>query len=199
MGVLPDQWIREQVIHNRMIEDFVDRKERNGVISYGLSSYGYDAKLGGKFKVFLSNQESNGFIDPKNFDESLCTEHTFDLSNEDYKKNDGGNFFIIPPHGFVLAETVEYFRIPKDVLVFCIGKSTYARCGLVIQVTPLEPEWQGKVTIEISNTTGLPARVYPGEGVIQCVFLSAHSICDASYADLNGKYMMQEGLTTPIV
>jgi dCTP deaminase len=165
-----------------MIAPFVETQKRDGVISYGLSSYGYDARCSDQFKVF-TNVDS-AIVDPKSFDPAGFVDRT-------------GPVCIIPPNSFALTHTVEYFRIPRDVLVVCMGKSTYARCGIIVNVTPLEPEWEGQVTIEISNTTPLPAKIYAGEGICQFLFLKGHAPCETSYADKAGKYMGQLGVTLP--
>lgn len=165
-----------------MIEPFNEVQKREGVISYGVGSYGYDMRIGDEFKIFTDVNAA--VIDPKKFDPN---------SFIDYK----GDVCIIPPNSFVLAGSLEYFRIPRDVLVICLGKSTYARCGLVVNVTPLEPEWEGHVTIEISNTTPLPARIYANEGIAQLIFIQAAEICQVSYKDKAGKYQAQQGITLP--
>ncbi len=182
MPVMPDHWIRQQAQERGMIEPFEEKLQRKGVISYGLSSYGYDARVADDFKIFTN--VDNAIVDPKNFSENSFVTRKTDVC-------------IIPPNSFALAHTVEYFRIPRDMLVICLGKSTYARCGLIVNVTPLEPEWEGHVTLEISNTTPLPARVYANEGVCQFLFLKADSLCETSYADRGGKYMKQTGVTLP--
>ena len=184
MGVKHDAWIRMMAREHDMITPFADEQVRDGVISYGVSSYGYDARLDRDFKVFTSPLGYSGIIDPKHFDVGLT-------------KSVSLNTLILPPHSFTLAHTMEYFRIPRDVLVICIGKSTYARCGLIVNITPLEPEWEGQVTIEISNTTPLPAKVYAGEGIAQFVFLEATVACECSYADRQGKYQDQHGIVLP--
>ncbi|WP_442891708.1 dCTP deaminase [Dissulfurispira sp.] len=176
-----DRWIREMA-QKGMIEPFNKKQVRKGVISYGVSSYGYDMRIGDEFKIFTNI--NNTVVDPKNFDPKGFV---------DYK----GDVCIIPPNSFVLASSLEYFRIPRDVLVICLGKSTYARCGLVVNVTPLEPEWEGHVTIEISNTTPLPAKIYANEGIAQLLFLQAAEICEVSYKDKAGKYQAQKGITLP--
>ena len=165
-----------------MIEPFVDAQKRDGIISYGLSSYGYDARVGTDFKIFTNVNSS--VVDPKNFDQQSFVDRNTDVC-------------IIPPNSFALARTVEYFRIPRDVLVICVGKSTYARCGIIVNVTPLEPEWEGHVTLEFSNTTPLPARIYANEGVAQMLFLESDEECETSYKDRGGKYMGQTGVTLP--
>lgn len=182
MSVMSDKWIREQALKSGMIEPFVEKQTRDGVISYGLSSYGYDARVADEFKIF-TNVDS-AIVDPKNFtDKSLVHRQ--------------GPECIIPPNSFALARTVEYFRIPRDVLVICLGKSTYARCGIIVNVTPLEPEWEGHVTLEFSNTTPLPARIYANEGACQFLFLKSDQPCETSYRDRAGKYMNQTGVTLP--
>lgn len=165
-----------------MIEPFVDTQTREGVISYGLSSYGYDARVSEEFKIFTNVDSAT--VDPKNFNEKSFVDRTTDVC-------------IVPPNSFVLARTVEYFRIPRDVLVICLGKSTYARCGIIVNVTPLEPEWEGHVTLEFSNTTPLPAKIYANEGACQFLFLKGEGEPEVSYADRKGKYMHQRGITVP--
>ncbi len=184
MGVMPDHWIRSQAQEHGMIEPFVDGLQREGVISYGLSSYGYDARVANEFKIF-TNVDS-AIVDPKNFSQKGFVDRQEDVC-------------IIPPNSFALARTVEYFRIPRDMLVICVGKSTYARCGIIVNVTPLEPEWEGHVTLEFSNTTPLPAKIYANEGACQFLFLKADSDCEQSYGDRKGKYMRQQGVTLPHV
>ncbi len=176
-----DRWIREMA-QKGMIEPFNENQVREGVISYGVSSYGYDMRVSEEFKIFTNVNAT--IVDPKSFDlQSLV----------DFK----GPECIIPPNSFALARSVEYFRIPRDVLVICLGKSTYARCGIVVNVTPLEPEWEGHVTIEISNTTPLPAKIYANEGIAQLIFLRAEEVCETSYRDKTGKYQAQKGITLP--
>ena len=182
MSILSDRWIREQALENGMIEPFVETQKREGCISYGLSSYGYDARVADEFKIFTN--VDNALVDPKDFSANSFVDRK-------------GDVCVIPPNSFVLARTVEYFRIPRDVLVICLGKSTYARCGLIVNVTPLEPEWEGQVTIEISNTTPLPAKVYANEGVCQFLFLKGEAPPEVSYADRRGKYMGQRGVALP--
>ncbi|GAB5387719.1 MAG: dCTP deaminase [Alphaproteobacteria bacterium] len=182
MGILPDHWIRDQAEQSGMIEPFTEAQRREGNISYGLSSYGYDARVADEFMIFTN--VDNAIVDPKSFDQSSFVERKTDIC-------------VIPPNSFVLARTVEYFRIPEDVLVICLGKSTYARCGLIVNVTPLEPGWEGHVTLEISNTTPLPAKVYANEGVAQFLFLKGDSQCEVTYASRSGKYMGQRGVTLP--
>ena len=169
-------------LEHGMIEPFEDRQVRQGVISYGLSSYGYDIRVADEFKVFTNINST--VVDPKSFDAR---------SFVDVK----AGICIIPPNSFALAKTVEYFRIPRDVLTVCVGKSTYARCGLIVNVTPFEPEWEGFVTLEISNTTPLPAKVYANEGIAQVLFFQSDEVCEVSYADKKGKYQKQQGLTLP--
>ena len=182
MGIMPDTWIREMSLKHGMIEPFIESQKREGIISYGLSSYGYDARVGTDFKIFTNVNSS--VVDPKNFDQQSFVDRTTDVC-------------IIPPNSFALARTVEYFRIPRDVLVICVGKSTYARCGIIVNVTPLEPEWEGHVTLEFSNTTPLPAKIYANEGACQFLFLQGNEPCEVSYADRAGKYMGQKGVTLP--
>ncbi len=182
MPVMPDHWIRTMSAERGMIAPFEEKMQRKGVISYGLSSYGYDARLADEFKIFTN--VDNAIVDPKNFSDQSFVNRKSDVC-------------VVPPNSFALARTVEYFKIPRDILVICLGKSTYARCGLIVNVTPLEPEWEGHVTLEISNTTPLPARVYANEGICQFLFLKADSLCETSYADRGGKYMGQTGVTLP--
>lgn len=189
MAVLCDTQIRELI----GIEPFADAQKRPGSISYGVSSYGYDVRVGPKFKIFTPTPRGGGVavVDPKRFDDRFMVDVDCETEQTDH--------VIIPPNSFALCETVEVFDIPRDILVLCVGKSTYARCGLIVNVTPLEPEWRGKVTLEISNTTPLPAKVYANEGVAQLVFLKADRVCAVSYADKAGKYQDQSGLTLPKV
>jgi len=182
MPVMSDRWIRHMAAEHAMIEPFVETQKRDGVISYGLSSYGYDARVADAFKIF-TNVDS-AIVDPKAF-------------NPDSFVDRAGDVCIIPPNSFALAHTVEYFRIPRDVLVICLGKSTYARCGIIVNVTPLEPEWEGQVTIEISNTTPLPAKIYAHEGICQFLFMQGNEVCETSYADKAGKYQGQRGVSLP--
>jgi len=182
MPVMPDSWIRRMAEEHGMIEPFVETQRRDGVISYGLSSYGYDARVSDEFRIF-TNVDS-AIVDPKDFRPESFVTRT-------------GPVAIIPPNSFALAHTIEYFRIPRDVLVVCLGKSTYARCGIIVNVTPLEPEWEGQVTIEISNTTPLPAKIYAHEGICQFLFLQGAGPCEVSYADKAGKYMHQRGVALP--
>src|ERR1700682_3396250 len=179
MSIKPDTWITRMAREHQMIEPFVDDHVRQGVISYGVSSYGYDVRVGDEFKVFTNVY--NTVVDPKNFDPKSFVDIQADVC-------------VIPPNSFALARTIEYFRIPRDVLTICLGKSTYARCGIIVNVTPFEPEWEGFVTIEISNTTPLPAKIYAGEGIAQVVFLESDEMPEVSYADRKGKYMKQVGI-----
>jgi dCTP deaminase len=181
-SIKSDKWIKKMALDHGMIEPFEDRQVRDGVVSYGLSSYGYDIRVADEFKVFTNINST--VVDPKNFDAR---------SFVDVK----GDICIIPPNSFALSKTVEYFRIPRDVLTVCVGKSTYARCGLIVNVTPFEPEWEGFVTLEISNTTPLPAKVYANEGIAQVLFFQSDETCEVSYADKKGKYQRQQGLTLP--
>jgi len=189
MGILCDTQIRELI----GIEPFEENTKRPGRVSFGVSSYGYDVRVGPVFKVFTNASPHGGqmIVDPKTFGE----DHFVAVDT----RQTGRDHVIIPPNSFALAETVEVFDIPRDVLVVCVGKSTYARCGLIVNVTPLEPEWRGKVTLEISNTTPLPAKVYAEEGIAQMLFLKADRVCAVSYADKGGKYQDQVGLTLPMV
>jgi len=182
MSIKPDTWITRMALEHRMIEPFVDEQVRAGVISYGVSSYGYDVRVGDEFKVF--SNVFNALVDPKNFDPKSFVDIKADVC-------------IIPPNSFALASTIEYFRIPRDVLTVCLGKSTYARCGIIVNVTPFEPEWEGHVTIEISNTTPLPAKIYANEGIAQVLFFQSDEVCAVSYKDKKGKYQAQRGVTLP--
>jgi len=205
MGVLADTQIRELVT----IEPFEEATKRPGRVSYGVSSYGYDVRVGSRFKVFTPTPPTGGvaIVDPKRFTSDLFVEIDVAHVSEDLGAfaehgQDGRgtrDHIVIPPNSFALAETVEWLEIPRDVMVLCVGKSTYARCGIIVNVTPLEPEWKGKVTLEISNTTPLPAKVYANEGIAQLVFLKADRVCAQSYADKAGKYQDQAGLTLPRV
>ena len=186
-GIMPDHWIREQAQNHAMIEPFHEQQNRTTesgekIISYGLSSYGYDSILADEFMIFTN--VDNACVDPKNFSNQSFVERKTDVC-------------VIPPNSFALARTVEYFKIPKDTLVICLGKSTYARCGLIVNVTPLEPGWEGHVTLEISNTTPLPAKVYANEGIAQFLFFKGSSQCETTYADRSGKYMGQRNVTLP--
>ena len=181
-GIMSDKWIRRMALEHGMIEPFEDRQVREGVVSYGLSSYGYDIRVADEFKIFTNI--NNTVIDPKNFDPRSFVDVKTDVC-------------IVPPNSFALARTIEYFRIPRDILTVCLGKSTYARCGIIVNVTPLEPGWEGHVTLEFSNTTPLPAKVYANEGACQFLFLQGNEPCEVSYADRAGKYMGQRGVTLP--
>jgi dCTP deaminase len=181
-SIKADRWIKKMSLEHGMIEPFEDRQIRDGVISYGLSSYGYDIRVADEFKIFTNINST--VVDPKHFDARSFVDVKADLC-------------IIPPNSFALARTVEYFRIPRDVLTVCVGKSTYARCGLIVNVTPFEPEWEGFDTLEISNTTPLPARVNANEGIAQVLFFQSDEPCEVSYADKKGKYQKQQGLTLP--
>jgi len=182
MAIKSDRWITRMALERRMIEPFVDDQVREGVISYGVSSYGYDVRVGDEFKVFTNVY--NTVVDPKNFDSKSFVDIRADVC-------------IIPPNSFALASTIEYFRIPRDILTICLGKSTYARCGIIVNVTPFEPEWEGHVTIEISNTTPLPAKIYANEGIAQVLFFQSDEPCARSYKDKKGKYQAQRGVTLP--
>jgi dCTP deaminase len=182
MPVKSDRWIRRMARERAMIEPFEEKQVRQGVISYGLSSYGYDVRIADEFKIFTNINHT--IVDPKDFDPR---------SFVDFK----GEQCIVPPNSFALARSVESFRIPRDVIVVCLGKSSYARCGIIVNVTPLEPEWEGIVTLEVSNTTPLPARIYAGEGIAQMLFFQGDEPCETSYADRKGKYQSQQGVTLP--
>ena len=182
MGIKSDRWIAQMAREHGMIEPFAEKQVREGAISYGVSSYGYDMRVAHEFKIF-SNALS-AVVDPKNFDSNCFVEYT-------------GDVCIVPPNSFALARSVEYFRIPRNVLTVCVGKSTYARCGIITNVTPFEPEWEGYVTLEISNTTPLPARVYANEGIAQVLFFEGDEPPQTSYADKKGKYQKQTGVTGP--
>jgi dCTP deaminase len=182
MAIKADRWIKHMALEHRMIEPFEDRQVRRGVVSYGLSSYGYDVRVADEFKVFTNVY--NTVVDPKAFDPQSFVDIRADVCT-------------IPPNSFALASTVEYFRIPRDVLTICLGKSTYARCGIIVNVTPFEPEWEGHVTIEISNTTPLPAKIYAREGIAQVLFFQSDEPCEISYKDKSGKYQAQRGVTLP--
>jgi len=184
MGLKSDVWIRQMAREHRMIEPFVDAQVRDGVISYGVSSYGYDIRVADEFKIFTN--VFSAVVDPKSFDPR---------SMVDFQ----GQICVIPPNSFALARTVEYFRIPRSVLTVCLGKSSYARCGIIVNVTPFEPEWEGYVTLEISNTTPLPARIYAQEGIAQVLFFEADTICETSYKDKKGKYQGQSTIVLPKV
>jgi dCTP deaminase len=182
MSIKSDRWITKMAREHGMIEPFSERQVREGVVSYGVSSYGYDVRIADDFKIFTNINST--VIDPKNFDSRSFVDFV-------------GGVCVIPPNSFALARTVEYFRIPRDVLVVCLGKSTYARCGIIVNVTPLEPEWEGIVTLEVSNTTPLPAKIYANEGIAQMLFFQSDEPCEVSYADKKGKYQKQGGLTLP--
>ena len=182
MSIKPDHWIRRMCKEHGMIEPFEEKLVREGVVSYGLSSYGYDIRVADEFKIFTN--VFSAVVDPKHFDPK---------SMVDYK----GEVCVIPPNSFALARTIEYFRIPRDVLTVCLGKSTYARCGIIVNVTPFEPEWEGFVTLEISNTTPLPAKIYANEGLAQVLFFEADEVCEVSYADKKGKYQAQQTIELP--
>jgi dCTP deaminase len=182
MSIKSDRWIREQALENGMIAPFNEKQVREGVISYGLSSYGYDLRVSDEFKIFTN--VNSAIIDPKAFDErSFVTVVAESV--------------IVPPNSFALARSIEYFKIPRDVLTICVGKSTYARCGIIVNVTPFEPEWEGYVTLEISNTTPLPAKIYANEGLCQILFFQSDETCEVSYADRKGKYQNQTGIVLP--
>jgi dCTP deaminase len=187
MPVLCDSQIRELV----KIEPFAAAEKREGKISYGVSSYGYDIRVGTRFKIFTPTPRHGDIavVDPKRFSDDMMVEVDTAVT--------GSAYVIIPPNSFALCETVEYIEVPRDVLAICVGKSTYARCGLIVNVTPLEPEWRGKVTLEISNTTPLPARIYANEGIAQVLFFQGDEPCEVSYADKKGKYLKQTGVTLP--
>ncbi len=186
MSIKSDRWIRRMAASHGMIEPFEPGQVRevNGrrIVSYGTSSYGYDVRCAAEFKIFTNINST--IVDPKDFDPNSFVDFT-------------GDICIIPPNSFALARTVEYFRIPRSVLTVCLGKSTYARCGIIVNVTPLEPEWEGHVTLEFSNTTPLPAKIYANEGVAQMLFFESDEVCDVSYRDRGGKYMGQVGVTLP--
>ncbi|MEJ2468368.1 MAG: dCTP deaminase [Campylobacterales bacterium] len=182
MGLKADSWIREQALEHAMIAPFCEDQVGKGVVSYGLSSYGYDIRVSDEFKIFTNLNST--VVDPKHFED----ENVVDFQ---------GDVCIVPPNSFALARTVEYFKIPRDVLAICLGKSTYARCGIIVNVTPFEPEFEGHITIEISNTTPLPAKIYANEGIAQVLFLQGDEMCETSYGDKSGKYQGQEGITLP--
>jgi dCTP deaminase len=182
MSVKPDKWIRKMAREHRMIEPFEDHQVRDGVISYGVSSYGYDMRVADEFRIFTNVNSS--IVDPKHFDPKSFVEFK-------------GDICIVPPNSFALGRSVEYFRIPRSCLTICVGKSTYARCGIIVNVTPFEPEWEGFVTLEISNTTPLPARIYANEGLCQVIFFESDEQCEISYKDKKGKYQSQQGIVLP--
>jgi dCTP deaminase len=182
MSIKPDRWIRMMCREHGMIEPFEEKQVRDGVVSYGISSYGYDIRVADEFKIFTNVMST--VVDPKNVDPA---------SMVDFR----GPICIVPPNSFALARTIEYFRIPRNVLTICVGKSTYARCGIITNVTPFEPEWEGHVTLEISNTTPLPAKIYANEGIAQVLFFESDEPCEISYRDKAGKYQQQRGITLP--
>ena len=182
MAIKSDKWIKKMSSEYDMISPFTDEQIKTGTISYGVSSYGYDIRVADEYKIFTN--VNNSVVDPKNFDEN---------SFVDFK----GDVCIVPPNSFALARSVEYFKIPRKVLTICVGKSTYARCGIIVNVTPFEPEWEGYVTLEISNTTPLPAKIYSNEGLCQVLFFESDEDCDTSYKDKSGKYLKQVGITLP--
>ncbi len=182
MAIKSDRWIRKMATEHDMINPFSEKQVREGVISYGLSSYGYDLRVADEFKIFTNVNST--VVDPKKFDERSFVSLDADVC-------------IVPPNSFALARSVEYFKIPRDVLTICVGKSTYARCGIIVNVTPFEPEWEGFVTLEISNTTPLPARIYANEGLCQILFFQSDEICEVSYKDKAGKYQGQKGIVLP--
>ena len=182
MSIRPDHWIRRMCREHKMIEPYEENQVRQGVISYGVSSYGYDIRVADEFKIFTNVNST--VVDPKNVDTA---------SMVDFK----GPVCIVPPNSFALARSVEYFRIPRNILTVTVGKSTYARCGIITNVTPFEPEWEGFVTLEISNTTPLPAKIYAGEGCAQVLFFESDEVCETSYRDRGGKYQGQRGVTLP--
>jgi dCTP deaminase len=182
MSIKADRWIRRMAREHRMIEPFADEQVRDGVVSYGVSSYGYDMRVAREFRIFTN--ALSAVVDPKAFDPASFIEYE-------------GDICLVPPNSFALARSVEYFRIPRNVLTICVGKSTYARCGIITNVTPFEPEWEGYVTLEISNTTPLPARVYANEGIAQVLFFEGDEAPEVSYADKRGKYQKQAGVTLP--
>ena len=184
MPIKSDKWIEKMAIENGMIDPFEVKQVQDDKISYGLSSFGYDIRVSDEYKIFTN--VNNSIVDPKNFDSN---------SFVDYK----GAVCIIPPNSFALARSIEYFRIPRDVLTLCVGKSTYARCGVIVNVTPFEPEWEGFVTLEISNTTPLAAKIYSNEGLCQVLFFQSDEECNVSYKDKNGKYQQQSGITLPLM
>ncbi len=184
MSIKSDTWIRKMAREHKMIEPFAEKQVSIGVISFGLSSYGYDIRIADEFKIFTNI--NTAIVDPKAFDTK---------SFVDFR----GDVCIIPPNSFALGRSMEYFRVPRNVMTICVGKSTYARCGIITNVTPLEPEWEGYITLEISNTTPLPARIYANEGIAQILFFESDEICEISYGDRKGKYQRQQGITIPKV
>lgn len=182
MGLKPDRWIRQMALEHCMIEPFEESQVRQGVISYGTSSYGYDIRVANEYKIFTN--VFSAVVDPKNFDPRSMVDYV-------------GDICVIPPNSFVLARTIEYFHIPRNVLTICLGKSTYARCGIIVNVTPFEPEWEGYATLEISNTTPLPARIYSNEGIAQVLFFEGDEPCEITYAMKKGKYQGQQSIVLP--
>jgi dCTP deaminase len=182
MSIKSDRWIRKMATEHEMINPFSEKQIREGVISFGLSSYGYDLRVADEYKIFTNVNST--IVDPKKFDERSFVSVQTDVA-------------IVPPNSFALARSVEYFKIPRDVLTICVGKSTYARCGIIVNVTPFEPEWEGFVTLEISNTTPLPARIYSNEGLCQILFFQSDEMCETSYKDRGGKYQAQKGIVLP--
>jgi len=182
MAIKSDKWIKKMSLENDMIKPFIDKQTDESLISYGVSSYGYDIRVSDEYKIFTN--VNNSIVDPKNFDSK---------SFVDFK----GDVCIVPPNSFALARSIEYFKIPRNVLTICLGKSTYARCGIIVNVTPFEPEWEGYVTLEISNTTPLPAKIYSNEGLCQVLFFESDEVCEKSYKDKKGKYQSQTGITLP--
>ena len=182
MAIKPDKWIKKMALEEKMIDPFVESQVRENVISYGLSSYGYDVRIADEYKIFTNLNST--IVDPKHFDPK---------SFVDFK----GEVCIVPPNSFALGRTIEYFRIPRKTMTICVGKSTYARCGIITNVTPLEPGWEGYITLEVSNTTPLPAKIYSGEGIAQILFFESDEECLTSYADKKGKYQKQVGITPP--
>jgi len=184
MAIKSDRWIKEMSLKNKMITPFVEGQMSKDVISYGVSSYGYDLRVSNEYKIFTN--VNNSVVDPKNFDDNSFVMYE-------------GDVCIVPANSFTLARSVEYFKIPKNILTLCVGKSTYARCGIIVNVTPFEPEWEGHVTLEISNTTPLPAKIYSNEGLCQVLFFESDEECLLSYKDRSGKYQKQTGITLPKV
>lgn len=184
MPIKPDRWIKEMALNHQMIVPFEEQQRSGGVVSYGLSSYGYDVRIAKEFKIFTNINST--LVDPKDFDPKSFVDFV-------------GDVCIIPPNSFALGRTVEYFKIPRNVLTICLGKSTYARCGIIVNVTPFEPGWEGYATLEISNTTPLPAKIYANEGIAQVIFFESDEECEVSYADRGGRYQAQSGITLPRV
>jgi dCTP deaminase len=184
MSIKPDKWIKRMASEHKMIDPFVENQVKEGAVSYGVSSYGYDIRISDEFKIFTNINTT--VVDPKRFDEQAF---------QDFR----GDVCIIPPNSFALGRSVEYFRIPRNVMTICVVKSTYARCGIITNVTPFEPDWEGYVTLEISNTTPLPAKIYANEGIAQVLFFESDEDCEVSYSDKKGKYQAQKGITLPKV